>query len=309
MAGAWNIVGGYAGKFSLGHAAFFGLGAYTSSILYARLGISPWLGVPLGAALSVALAVLIGLVTLRLKGKYLALCTIAFVSLMEILAVHFRGLTGGSEGLMLPYEPGLANLTFSNESEKLVWAYIFAALAFGVYKLCRRLEDSPLGYRLAALREDEDAAESLGVDTLKIKLASFGISAAVTSLGGSLYAQYLLWIEPQYVMSMDLSTQFALFAIIGGVGSAIGPMLGAGLVYPLLTFMRSAFPDLPPGFNMLIYGLLLIVVVLFLPKGLVSLAGPLRRALALLGPKEGAPRAEAAPGEGAAPRAAEADHA
>jgi branched-chain amino acid transport system permease protein len=283
MAGAWNIVSGYAGKFSLGHAAFFGLGAYASSILYARGGVSPWLGIPVGMALSVALAAFIGLVTLRLKGKYMALCTIAFVSLMEILAVHFRDLTGGSEGLMVPYEPGLANLTFANDHEKLVWAYVFAALALGVFLLCRRLERSPLGYRLAALREDEDAAEALGVNTLAVKLTSFGLSAALTSLGGSLYAQYMLWIEPQYVLSMELSTQFALFAIIGGVGSAVGPFLGAGLMFPLLTLSRSAFPGLPPGFNMLVYGLALIVAVLFFPKGLIALGPPLRRLARLIG--------------------------
>lgn len=277
MAGAWNIVGGYAGKFSLGHAAFFGMGAYTSSILYAKFGITPWIGIFVGIIFSVILALFIGIVTLRLKGKFFALCTIAFVSLMEILAVHFRWLTGGSEGLLVPYEPGLANLTFDSDYEKLIWAYIFAGLLVLVYLVCRWLDKGPLGYRLAALREEEDAAESLGVNTLWAKLASISLSAALTSLGGSLYAQYMLWIEPLYVMSMDLSTQFALFAIIGGMGSAIGPMLGAGLIYPLLSFLRSAFPALPPGFNMLVYGLVLVVVVLFMPRGLVALSEPIKK--------------------------------
>ena len=265
MAGAWNIVGGYAGKFSLGHAAFFGVGAYTSGLLYVRLGVSPWLGMIAGIILSVMLALFIGVVTLRLKGKFFALCTIAFAQLIEIMAVYLRGVTGGSEGLLIPFNASVLNLTFSS---KLTWVYIFGGLMLLVYGISRWIEKSALGYQLSALREDEDAAEALGVNTLWAKLASISISAALTSLGGSLFAQYFLWLEPSFCMGIDLSIQFALYAIIGGMGTAIGPMLGATLLTPLQIFLRAAFGTAASGISMMIYGLILILVVLFMPKGI-----------------------------------------
>jgi branched-chain amino acid transport system permease protein len=270
MAGAWNIVGGYAGKFSLGHAAFFGVGAYTSAVLYTRLGVSPWIGILAGMALSVLLALFIGIVTLRLKGKFFALCTIAFGELMQILAVYLRGVTGGSEGLSIPFKPGLVALTFSS---KLVWVYIFCGLMLTVYGISRWLEQSALGYELVALREDEDAAEALGVNTLWAKLASISLSAALTSLGGSLFAQYFGWLEPDFCLSLGLSIQFALFAIIGGMGTAVGPILGASLITPLQIFLRSFGGTAASGLSMAIYGLLLVLVVLFMPKGIVVEVG------------------------------------
>ncbi len=266
MSGAWNIVGGYAGKFSLGHAAFFGIGAYTSGLLYTKLGISPWLGMFGGMLLSVIFALLIGVVTLRLKGKFFALCTIAFGMLVEIMAVYLRGVTGGSEGLLIPYEPGFWNMTFAS---KVVWAYIFLALMLGVYGVSRWLDKSALGYRLSALREDEDAAEALGVNTLAGKLSSITISAAITALGGSLFAQYFLWLEPNFCVSLDLSQQFALISIIGGMGTAIGPLVGAAIITPLQIFLRAAFGSAASGMSMMIYGFLLVVVVLYMPKGIV----------------------------------------
>jgi branched-chain amino acid transport system permease protein len=282
MAGAWNIVGGYAGKFSLGHAAFFGVGAYTSGLLYVHLGISPWIGMIAGMFLSILLALFIGIVTLRLKGKFFALCTIAFGQLMEIMAVYLRSITGGSEGLQLPFKPGIVALTFSS---KLVWVYIFGGLMLLVYGISRWLERSALGYELIALREDEDAAEALGVNTLWAKLASICLSAALTSLGGSLFAQYFGWLEPNFCLSLDLSVQFALFAIIGGMGTAIGPIIGASLITPLQIFLRAFGGTAGNGVSMAIYGLLLVVVVLFLPKGIVVEVGDrLRRMFARVHP-------------------------
>ncbi|MEJ2364621.1 MAG: branched-chain amino acid ABC transporter permease [Deltaproteobacteria bacterium] len=257
MAGAWNIVGGYAGKFSLGHAAFFGVGAYTSAVLYTRLGVSPWIGILAGMVISVLLALFIGVVTLRLKGKFIAL-------------VYLRSITGGSEGLSIPFKPGLLNLTFSS---KLVWVYIFCGLMLSVYGISRWLERSKLGYELIALREDEDAAEALGVNTLWAKLASISLSAALTSLGGSLFAQYFAWLEPNFCLSLGLSIQFALFAIIGGMGTAIGPILGAALITPLQIFLRAFGGTATSGLSMAVYGLILILVVLFMPKGIVVEVG------------------------------------
>ena len=267
MAGAWNILGGYAGKFSLGNAAFFGTGAYSSSILFVKLGVSPWLGMVVGVIISVILALLLGCITLRLKGKFFALCTIAFLSLMEIAAVHLRGLTGGAEGLVIIWKPGFENMMFQND---ITWVYLFMGFMLFVYFLCRWLECSPAGYRWTALRENEDAAEALGVNTLSAKLSSFVLSAALTSMGGSFYAQYSMFIEPIYVFGLELSTQFALYAIIGGMGTALGPMMGAALITPLEIYLRSSFPALASGASLGMYALILIFVVLFLPKGLAT---------------------------------------
>jgi len=266
MAGAWNIMGGYAGKFSLGNSAFFGTGAYVSSILFVKAGISPWVGMTVGMAMSVALSLVLGMITLRLKGDFFALCTIAFVSLMEIAAVHARSVTYGAEGLLIPYKPGVQNMIFSSE---LTWIYVFMGFMLFVYFLSRWLECSPIGYRWSALRENEVAAEALGINTLNAKLSSFAISAALTSIGGSLYAQYNLFIEPIYVFGLDLSVQFALYAIIGGMGTAIGPIMGAAVITPLEVILRSSFPDLASGASLAMYALILVLVVLFIPRGFV----------------------------------------
>ena len=267
MAGAWNILGGYAGKFSLGNSAFFGTGAYTSSILFVKLGVSPWIGMAVGVLISVALALVLGVITLRLKGKFFALCTIAFVALMEIAAVHLRQLTGGAEGLLIPWEPGIKNMIFD---DAITWVYIFMGFLFFVYFLSRWLETSPLGYRWTALRENEDAAEALGINTLNAKLSSFAISAALTSVGGTLYAQYNMFIEPIYVFGPELSTQFALYSIIGGMGTALGPIMGAAVITPLEIVLRSSFPDFASGASLAMYALILVLVVLFIPRGFVA---------------------------------------
>lgn len=290
MAGAWNLLGGYAGKFSLGNTAFFGTGAYCSTILFVRMNISPWLGLLVGVLISVCLALLLGIITLRLKGKFFALCTIAFVMIMEIGAVHLRSLTGGSEGLFLPLKPGFNNMQFESD---LTWVYIFMIFMLIVYFTCRWLESSSLGYKWSALRGNEEAAESLGVNTLTAKLSAFVISAVFTSIGGSLYAQYTMFIEPIYVYGQELSIKFALYAIIGGMGSALGPFIGAAIIAPLEILLRSAFPGLASGTSMVLYALLLILVVLFLPKGFYSLGKIFKRLFSRSGRATGQPRGDA----------------
>lgn len=280
MAGAWNILGGYAGKFSLGNAAFFGTGAYTSSILFVKLGISPWLGMLAGMLISVCLALLLGIITLRLKGKFFALCTIAFATLMELAAIHLRDLTAGAEGLLIPWKPGVRNMLFESD---LTWVYVIMAFMLIVYFSCRWLGASRIGYSWIALRGNEEAAESLGINTLAAKLSAFAISAAFTSIGGTLYAQYTMFIEPIYVLGLELSTQFALYAIIGGMGSAAGPMIGAAVITPLEIILRSSFPALASGASLTMYALLLILVVLFLPKGFVAGCGTVFKKLVTLG--------------------------
>lgn len=266
-AAAWNIAGGYAGQFSLGHAAFFGLGAYGSTLLYMHFGLSPWIGMFVGAAAAVAFATLIGALTLRLQGPFFALASIAFAEVLRIAIVNWRSFTGGAEGLSLPFDPSFANMMFS---DRLWYVYIMMAALLVVLLITYVLERSWIGYALAAMRENEEAAEALGVDTVRTKLFSIGLSAFLSAIAGTLYANYILLIEPSTVLSIGFSVEIALIAIIGGMGTPLGPVLGAVLIVPLSEYLRAEFAGSLQGLYLLVYGALLIVMVIVLPQGLMS---------------------------------------
>lgn len=267
LAAAWNIAGGYGGLFSLGHAAFFGIGAYTSILLYMQAGVSPWIGMFVGGVAAVVFSLVIGVLTLRLRGSFFALATIAFAEVLRIAIVNGRNYTGGAEGLSIPFEPGLANMIFHDRASYVV---LVAAVLFVVGALTILIERSALGYSLAAMRENEDAAEALGVDTVRVKLISITISAFVSAIGGTLYAFYILLIEPSTVLSTGFSVEIALIAIIGGMGTVLGPLVGAILIVPLSEYLRAEFAGSFQGLYLLIYGAILIVMVVFLPNGLIS---------------------------------------
>src|SRR6266705_2741591 len=222
-AAAWNVAGGYAGQVSLGHAAFFGLGAYSAALLGTKWDLSPWIGLLVGAVLATALGILLGFLSNRLRGPYFALATIAFSQVLLIVASRWRGFTSGSEGIPVPFRPGFWTLGIT---DKRVWVAIVLALAIFLYLVELYLERSRRGYQLAAVREDEDAALSLGVPALRLKVAAIAASAALTAMAGALWAQYVGFVDPFYVFSVDLSVRFALAAILGGIGTALGPFLG-----------------------------------------------------------------------------------
>ena len=267
IASAWNIAGGYAGQFSLGHAAFLGIGAYTSTLLMMNFGISPWIGMLAGGLIAALSAVAFGYLTLRLRGPFFVLCTIAFAEVLRIIAVYWSGLTHGSEGISIPFQPGFSNMMFTG---RLYYLYIILAALFVVFLVGDGLQRSRLGYYMAAMREDEDAAETLGVDTIRVKLVSIAISAFFTAVGGTLYAQYILFIEPATVLGIDFSIQVALISIIGGMGTSVGPILGSLLMTPTGEFLRARFADSAQGMQLIIYGTLLIVFVIFMPRGLAA---------------------------------------
>ena len=279
LSAAWNVAGGYAGQVSLGHAAFFGVGAYSAALVGVRYGLSPWLGLLLGVALSIVAGGLIGYLSNRLKGPYFALSTIAFSQVLLIVVSRWRGFTAGSEGIPVPYHPGLWTLGLG----KVAWVYLALALALVCYAVEVYLERSRRGYQLAGVREDEDAAEALGIATRRLKVWAVTLSAALTSVGGSLWAQYVGFVDPAYVFSIDLSVRFALNTIIGGMGTALGPWLGSILITSLETYLRATFAGMKTGFAgiyLIIYGVVLILVVRFVPEGLVGLAGRLRTRVA-----------------------------
>jgi len=270
LSGAWNVAGGYAGQVSLGHAAFFGLGAYSAALLAVRWNVAAWTGMVIGTALSTLAGLIIGYLANRLRGPYFALSTIAFSQVLLIVASRWRGLTKGSEGIPVPFRPGFATLGFAS---KVSWVYLALAFALLVWAVQVYLERSRLGYRLAGVREDEDAAEALGIASRRLKVLAVAVSAALTSIGGTLWAQYIGFVDPFYVFSVDLSVLFALNAIIGGTGAALGPFLGSVLITSLETYLRAQFSGIRTGFTgvyLVIYGCLLIVVVRFLPQGLAG---------------------------------------
>jgi len=272
LSAAWNVAGGYAGQVSLGHAAFFGIGAYAAALMSARYAQSPWLGLVVGVALSVVAGALIGYLSNRLKGPYFALSTIAFAEVLKIVASRWRGFTSGSEGVPVPYRPGFWTLGLGH----VAWLYLILVVAVGCYALQVYLERSRVGYQLAGVREDEDAAEALGIATRRRKVQAIVLSAAMTSACGSLWAQYVGFVDPSHVFSIDLSVRFALNSIIGGIGTALGPFLGSLLITSLETYLRATFSGVEASFTgiyLIIYGVVLILIVRFAPDGLTGIAG------------------------------------
>jgi len=267
LAGAWNIAGGFAGQLSLGHAAFFGLGAYTSTLLKIYLGVSPWVGMLCGGALVIAASSFIAFAATRLRGPYFALVTIAFATVAQIVAARWYSFTRGNEGLSIPFNPGLANFMFA---AKLPWTLLVLCYVAGIYVLSAWIRRSRLGYQLAGMREEEDAAQALGIDTRRLKVLAIALSAFLTALGGTFYAQYVGFVDPGYVFSIDLSVKFALMCIIGGMGTALGPILGAVLITALEIALRAKWGGERSGLYLIVYGALLIVVVRSMPEGLVA---------------------------------------
>lgn len=280
MALAWNLVGGFAGQISLGHTAFFGIGAYTSTLLYLHYALSPWLGMLAGAVLSMLVAVGIGIPCFRLKSHFFALATIAIGEVLRYLASYWRGLTQGGVGLLIPFKPGIENFMFKS---KLPYAYIALALMLVMLFICYGIRKSRFGFHLISLREDQDAAESLGVKTSRSKLIALAISAFFTSITGTFYAQYILFIDPSTLFSLGFSVELALFSIIGGLGTVTGPILGAFLLTPLDVFLRAWFGGVSAGLNFIVYGLVLMVAVKYFPMGIFgwvkSWYGPLLQRL------------------------------
>ena len=260
LATAWDLIGGWAGQLSLGHAAFVGLGAYTFTLLQ-RAQVPMWLALLAAVAACVLLAAVWGFITFRLRGAYFALASIAVAEVLRIVSNNWSSLTGGPEGVSLQDLPPLFGLDLYDRRLEfyLGLALLFVALMSALY-----VAGSRAGFYLEAIREDQDSAMALGVNPLRVKLVAFCASAALTSLGGCLYGIYLSFFEPQGVYSLDLSIQLVLMSIVGGMGTITGPALGA-LV--LLAF-QEGFRNLLQQRSLLIYGIVIVLVVRYAPDGL-----------------------------------------
>ena len=272
LSGAWNLMAGYGGLVSLGHAAFIGIGAYVTAIVYTKFGLSPWLGLLAAMLVTTGVAVALSWPCFRLRGAFFSLATLVFPIAMEIVANNWVELTRGSSGIAIPFNPGIENFIFRSRLAYLVAAFILMAI---VYLVTRWMHRGKLGLYLIAIRDDPATAASMGIDAVRVKLLVTAISGALTAAGGFFYAQYILFLDPPSMFSINVSIQIALLSIVGGLGTPAGPIVGSLLMTPV-DGVLSQF--LGGGPRLLIYGIVLLTVVLLAPRGIVGSLRQLRRA-------------------------------
>lgn len=269
LAAGWNILGGFTGQVSLGNAIFFGIGAYSAALVQTRLETVPWVGIPLGMGAAVLVGLFIGFPCFRLKGHYFAMATLAIGEVVQTVFINWKW-AGGAIGLYIPIRDDTWT-HFQFVTTKLPYYYAALAFVLSVLLLSAWLMRSRTGYRFRAIKEDQDAARSLGVSARGYKLMAMGFSAAFTAAGGWLYAQYVLFIDPHSVFPMMLSIQVVLLAILGGVGTLFGPLVGALILIPLSEFTRIYIGGTGSGLDLIAYGLLIIVFAVLQPRGVMGL--------------------------------------
>jgi branched-chain amino acid transport system permease protein len=265
----WNIIGGYAGQVSFGNGAFFGVGAYTAAILLTKYGINPWLGMVAGCGLSVILAIIVGYPCFRLKGHYFAIATIAVIEIMSTLFLTWD-YVGAAVGVYLPIlDESLKNFEF--HKSKAPYYYIMLVVFLGALGLCWTVQRSKLGYYFRAIKDDPDGARSIGINIQKYKMYAFCLSAIFTSICGTFYAQYVLYIDPASTISLMVSIHLCIIALIGGIGKLFGPIIGAFVFIPLVELTRVYLGSQGQGVDLIIYSLLMIVIAILRPQGLWGL--------------------------------------
>ncbi len=262
---AWNIMGGYAGMFSFGQAAFFGIGAYTSSFLLLTFNVSPWIGLVAGGIISSLVAAGIGYPCSNLRGHYFAIASIAFAEIVRIFFNNWE-MVGAAEGLTIPMGKGsLANFIFN--SSKLPYCYIIMAFLLLALAVGRLVSTSKMGYYFRAIKESHEVAQVLGVNVVRYRLYAIMLSAFLTSMAGTFYAQYILYIDPASVMTLAISVQIVLVAMLGGATTVLGPVVGAAILIPFSEYSRAWLGYKGTGFDMIIYGALITVISMYRPNG------------------------------------------
>lgn len=266
---AWNIMGGYAGMFSFGQAAFFGIGAYTSSFLLVTFQVNPWIGLIAGGVVAALMAAAIGYPCSNLRGHYFAIATIAFG---EIVRIHFNNwkLVNAAEGITIPMmDESLANFMF--HSSKLPYYYIILAFLLLALVICYFVANSKMGYYFRAIKESHDVAEVLGVNVVRYRLIAIMVSAFLSAMAGTFYAQYILYIDPESVMLLAISIQIVLISMLGGAGTIMGPVIGAAILIPIAELTRIWLGHRGTGVDMLIYGFLITLISVYQPQGIWGL--------------------------------------
>ena len=277
---AWNIMSGYTGYFSFGHAAFFGVGAYVTSKLSVAFGINPWLGLLVGGAVACLVGLVVGYLNFRydLRGHYFALATFAIALLLQVIVRNTSEL-GGAVGIYRPFpgdygaDFGIVAMQFRQPSS---YYYVILGFLLVVTVAAWLIKRSQIGYYLFAIRENEDAAASLGISPFRYKMFAIGTSAFFTAWAGAFWSMYVEIIRPSTVFGLHRNVQILLPSIVGGIGSVPGTILGAFVVFPLSEALRISFPN-TPGLDTVIYGVALVLIALFLPNGVISLGKRLRQ--------------------------------
>jgi len=293
LGSSWNILAGYTGQYSVGHAAYFGVGAYTTMILLQFKQVAPWYGVWAGTVAALLTALIIGSICFRLRGPYFVLASIAVAEIFRVSALNLKNITNGAEGILVTEIPPLllGKTLITDWASKVPFYYTGLVFTLIVILVSWLVQRSKLGYYFQAIREDQDAAHSLGINPTIYKNVALAISAIFTSLAGSLYAVYVGFIDPSTVLALDLSVQIVMIGIIGGIGTILGPAVGAALLVPLSEALRSnAVTDalIKAGLvnqdsrvgvflkenlahaHVLIYGILVVIVILFMPEGVLG---------------------------------------
>jgi branched-chain amino acid transport system permease protein len=272
---AWNILGGFTGQVSFGHASFYGVGAYTAGILYQNLGISAWWGLPACVVVLTVLSLIIGYICLRLRGAYFALATLALGEICRVTAENLVGFTQGNLGIMIRERTWV---------DKTWYFYVILFIAAGTYLLIKKVIESKLGYYFVAIREDQDAAESLGINTTFYKTISLCLSGVLTGIAGAFYMNYMGYIDPGVVFPLyDLSIVTVMVVMVGGAATYWGPIVGA----VIMVFLAEEIRSLPyiGAAHQTIFGIILIFIIMFLPNGIV---GDFRKLLKPFKSKKGA---------------------
>jgi branched-chain amino acid transport system permease protein len=269
MAVAWNIMGGYAGMFSFGQVAFFGIGAYTSSFLLITYQVNPWVGLIIGGLIAALVGLAIGYPCSNLRGHYFAIASIAFGEIVRTLFTNWK-LIGAAEGLTLPMlDESFKNFIF--HSSKLPYYYIMLVFLLLSLLVCYFVATSKMGYYFRAIKESHDVARVLGINVVWYRLIAIMISAFLTAMAGTFYAQYILYLDPDSVLILPISVQIVLISMLGGAGSILGPVIGAVILMPVSEVTRVMLGHKGTGIDMMIYGALITVISVYQPKGVWGL--------------------------------------
>lgn len=270
LATGWNLIGGLAGQFSLGHSVFFAIGGYVAANLYLKAGISPWFGMIASAVVAGVVAAIVSWPVFRLRGPFFAIATMALTEVALAVAVYMESFTGGPQGLSIPFRAAFSNMIFRDRLS-------YTLLMFGFFVFCliafAFVHRSRLGYYLQAVRDNESAAAACGVDVTWTKVIGMAVSGALTGVGGALFIFYVRVADPPALLSLfDIGVKIALIALIGGIGTLYGPLFGALLIVPLETWLRSEFGGRIPGANLIVLGLILVLASRFMKHGISSVA-------------------------------------
>lgn len=269
---SWNVLGGYTGQFSLGHATFFGIGAYASTLIYLHWGTTPWLGMLIGGVISMSVGVFVGFLCFRygVRGVYFVLITLCFNEIVRLIFINWN-MSGGPSGILIPLEANsFWNFQFM---DKMPYYYIMLMMMTLMILTTWRIEKNRLGDYMIAIREDEDASEALGIDTTRYKLISMAISCFTMALGGTFYAQYMLYIQPDITIGIPLSIQIIFSPIVGGMGTIWGSLVGAAVLTIFSEISRVTIGQYR-GMHLMVYGMFIILIMIYMPHGLLpSLKG------------------------------------